>query len=350
MEARRPSPTPEFDRRPEAERPSGALFKRVAVCVDGSEIADAIVHLAAEVAEAFSASLTILRVVEPYPGLDETPIDPLDWSLRQREAQADLDRMRQLAGPDRVAVESELLQGAAAEQICEWTRLHQIDLTVLGSHGERGRSEWSLASTARKLVDGVSGSVLLVPLDGIEADGLCRTYGRVVVPLDGSSSSESALPMATRFATAHDAELLLVHVPPGPVLTRVGPPTAEDLDLEARVVERNQRVAVAYLDQIRARLQESGVRVRVVVATAGDVRTRLARFARREDAGLVVLSAYGQRGPRDIPCGSVAGYLLTHATAPLLVVRERPRHVLRRYAAEAAKRAPHARPPAQVVS
>ncbi len=313
-------------------------------------MADALVRLAARIAEAFGAPLTILRVIEPDPCPDVTPTDPLDWDMRQQEAQADLDRLLQQARLNDVSVQWELLQGAAAEHICEWTRLHQIDLTVLGSHGERGHSAWSLAGTARKLVDGVPGSVLLVPLAGVKPDHSVRACRRIVVPLDCSCSAESVLPMATRLALASQAELVLTHVPPEPDLTRIGPPTTEDLDLEQRIIARNEGVAAAYLDQVRARLQESGVRVRTLVSNAGDVRTRLARLVRREDADLVVLSAYGRRGPRDTPCGNVAGYLLTHATTPLLVFRERPRRVLKRLSEEAATRTTHLRSPAQVAS
>jgi nucleotide-binding universal stress UspA family protein len=168
-----------------------------------------------------------------------------------------------------------------------------------------------------------------------------------MVPLDGSARAESVLPIATRLAKVHDADLLIAHVTPAPELTKVGPLTAQDLELEQRVNARNERVARSYLDQIRARVSEAGVPARTVISRSGDARTGLARLVKRESVDLVVLSAYGRRGPRDIPCGSVAAHLLTHVTAPLLVFRERPRRVLKRLYEEAASRAPSARPPVQ---
>jgi len=308
---------------------------------------ETVVLHAAMVAAAFGAPLTILHVLETESNTGTTPSDPLDWGVRQREGRAYLEKLVSLAGHRKVDVHSELIQGRAAEQICCWTLKHGADLTVLASHGEHGRSEWTLSSTARKLVDAVPGSLLLVPADGARREGSAVGYRRIMVPLDGSARAESVLPIATRLAKAHDAELLIAHVTPAPELTRVGPLTAQDLELEQRVIGRNERVARSYLDQIRARVSEAGLAARTVISSGGDARTGLARLVRREGVDLIILSAYGRRGPRDIPCGSVAAHLLTHVAAPLLVVRERPRRVLKRLSQEAARRAASARPPAR---
>lgn len=324
-----------------------APFRRIAVCADGSEMGEIVVLHAAMVAAGFGVPLTILRVLETESNADTTPPDPLDWGVRQREARAYLDRLVSLACRRDIAVQAQLIQGRAAEQLCRWALQHGADLTVLGSHGEHGRSAWTLSSTARKLVDGAPGSLLLIPAGC--RDGSIARYRRIMVPLDGSPRAESVLPIATRLALAHDADLLIAHVTPAPELTTVGPLTEEDLELERRVLARNERVARSYLDQIRARLWEAGIAARTVISR-GDARSRLARLVRREGVDLVILSAYGRRGPRDTPSGSVAAHLLTHVAAPLLVFRERPRRVMKRLSQEAASRAASARPPAQAAS
>jgi nucleotide-binding universal stress UspA family protein len=138
---------------------------------------------------------------------------------------------------------------------------------------------------------------------------------------------------------------LIAHVTPVPELTKVGPLTAQDLELERRVIARNERIARGYLAQIRARVSEAGLAARTVISRGGNARTGLARLVRREGVDLVILSAYGRGGPRDTPCGSVAAHLLTHVATPLLVFRERPRRVLKRLSQEAARRAASARAP-----
>ncbi len=344
------SPVDTLEPAPDLQRgglTQAAPFRRIAACVDGSEMGERVVLHASMVAAAFGTPLTILRVLETEPNADNTPPDPLDWGVRQREARAHLDRLVSLASHHGVDVQAELIQGRAAEQICCWTLQQGADLTVLGSHGEHGRSEWMLSSTARKLVDGVAGSLLLIPAHGPHRGVDAVRYRRIMVPLDGSARAECVLPIATRLALAHEADLLIAHVTPPPELTRVGPLTAQDLELEQRVIARNERVVRAYLDQIRARVSEAGVAASTVISRGGDPRTRLARLVRREGVDLVILSAYGRRGPRDAPCGSVAAHLLTHVAVPLLVFRERPRRIMRRLSQEATRRAASARPPAQ---
>ena len=337
---------PAADLQPQSPTRSAA-FRRIAVCVDGSEISEILVRHAATLAAAFGTPLTILRVLETEATADNTPSDPLEWGIRQREARAYLEQLVSLAGHRDIDVESELIQGRAAEQICHWVLQRGADLVVLASHGQHGRSEWTLSSTARKLVDAVPGSLLLVPADDDRCEASAARYSRIMVPLDGSARAESVLPIATRLANAHEAELLIAHVTPAAELTRVGPLTAEDLELEQRVVARNQRVARSYLDQIRARMAEAGTVARTVIARGGDVRTGLARLVRREGVNLIILSAYGRRGPRDNPCGSVAAHLLTHVAAPLLVVRERPRRMLRHLSQGSTTHPASARPPSQ---
>lgn len=330
-------------------RTQSSPFRRIAACVDGSDVGEAVVRHASSIAAGFGTPLTLVRVLEPDANIDATPPDPLDWDLRQREARAYLKRLVSLAGQRHADVQSELILGRAAEQICGWALRHGADVTALASHGEHGRCEWKLSGTARKLVDGAPGSLLLVPVDGSRHATGAVVYRRIMVPLDGSARAESVLPMASHLAKLHAAELLIVHVTPAPELTRVAPLSAQDLELEQRVSARNERVARAYLDEIRGRLSAADIAVRTVISRDGDVRARLARLVRREQVDLVILSAYGRHGARDVPCGSVVAHLLTHVAVPLLVVRERPRRILKRLAQDAAMRAA-ARSPAQAAS
>lgn len=301
-------------------------FGRIAACIDESMFAQQVMSHALAVATSLAAPVTLLRVVEPAPS-GGAPLDPLEWEYRCSEARTALARLVEGPQPAPVTVDTEVVEGAAAEQICLWARRNDVALTVLATHGASGKTSWRLASTARKLLDAVPGSVLLVPVDAPPAPA---QYRRVLVPLDGSLRAESVLPLAQRIASAHHAELVLVHVVPVPELTEIRPLDSEDIELRARVVRRNERVAHAYLDQIRARLDDPMLPLRAVVLGGGDARTRLARFITAEGIDLVVLSAHGRSGRTDVPFGSVAGHLIAHLSVPLLIVRQRPASALRR--------------------
>jgi len=340
---------PRRDRRPpRAEKPpkDTASFREILACLDGSELGSGIMPHAHAIARALGGRLTLLHVLETDTHAD--PPDPLDWEIRQREARAHLGGVAAELGELESEVRAELIQGRAAEQICSWVEQHDVDLTVFCSHGARGLTDWDLASTARKLIDRTPGSLLLVPARAAITAGEAR-YRRILVPLDGSPRAESVLPVATRIAAFHKAELLLVHVIPIPEITRTGPLDAEGADLERRVVAHNQRVANAYLERLRARAGRVGSRVRTLVVKDGSVRTRLERVIREERADLVVMSAHGHTGRTESPCGSATEYAVTHATTPLLIVRERTPRSARRIDPSSVRPRDRAAPPGYAI-
>lgn len=332
---------------PGEEPPRGkkSSFGGIVACLDGSELGNGLVPHAQALANALGSPLTLLRVLESDTAAG-APEDPLDWRIRHREARADLKGLAAKTGGGASGVRCELIQGRAAEQICQWARQHDAGITVLCSHGVRGLTDWDLASTARKLVEQLPRSFLLVPGKLTRTHQLPR-YRRILVPLDGSGRAESVLPIAQRIAGAGDGELVLVHIVQTPELFRNGLLEAEGAELERLVIERNHRVASEYLDRVQARIRQSGVRVRVGVVPDGSVRARLARYIREEAIDMVVMSGHGDTGRSDSACGSVALHVLTHATVPILVVREDAPRQMRRVGIAQGRPAP-AHPSTQV--
>jgi nucleotide-binding universal stress UspA family protein len=320
----------------------------VLVCLDRSPLGERVLPHALALARSSSGGqVTLLHVLEADHHAGAVPTDPLAWEIRSAEAQQYLEALAARRRSEKLPIAPVLIQGHAAEQIRDWAATHHVDFTVLSTHGEGGRSEWRLASTTHKLIEGVASSVLLVPADVPPAAGPELSYARVLVPVDGSALAESVLPVAIRIARAHAAELIVAHVVPVPELTRIGPLTSDDLELEQRVLRRNEAVGRAYLDRLRARAAASAVRVRSVLSHGSDVRGELLRIVAHEHVDLVVLSAHGRSGRIAEPCGSVAADLLAHCTIPVLVIRERQRVAgARRLDASAARRRASVRMPA----
>src|ERR1035437_563336 len=299
---------------------SGAAPYRIAACVDTSVMGRKVIAHATAVAKALGAELTLIHVLETR-SVGEIPPDPVEWEIRRREAWNSVER---IVGERDYSVKAQVqvIEGQPAEQIGLWARDHNVDLTVLCTHGENHSTGGDLGNTVRKVLDHATGSLLLVPYSVADTDVV--HYRRILVPLDGSSRAESAVPLAVRLAQAHQGEVVLLHVVPVPELTEVGPLEAEALDLRERLVRRNERVAHEYLDRIRGHVADQGIAVRGLVLRDGDVRRRLARSVVDEAADLVVLSSHGRSGHADVPHGSIAAYQMAHSTTPLLIVRHRP--------------------------
>jgi nucleotide-binding universal stress UspA family protein len=314
------------DRDASADGPSPICH--VGVCLDRSPVGDRIIPHAVALARALGAKLTVLHALEPpHERLEATPTDPLDWEVQRTEARRHLAAVESEHATGDLRVRSEILEGRPAEEIRDWVSSHGVDLTVLASHGASGWTEWRLASTARKLIEGISGSVLLVPAWSVQEPLKDEvTYDHILVPLDGSPRAESVLPLASSVARAHDSELLLLHIVPMPERSCPCPLEAEERDLEQRLVDRNARAAEVYLEGVRTRVAGAGFRVRTRVTVDGDVRGEILRRIAEDHVDLVVLSGHGRGGRSEHAFGSVASFLLEHATAPLLVVREHTAH------------------------
>lgn len=139
----------------------------------------------------------------------------------------------------------------------------------------------------------------------------------ILVPLDGSTFSEYALPIARGFARRYGARLrlALVHVPITSTLIDGVPQASVDIDGRAR--EHEQR----YLDTLAERLRtEDGVDAEAVLLDGPIVGT-LESHVRSVGADLIVMSTHGRGGLSRAWLGSIADGLARRAPVPVLLVR-----------------------------
>jgi nucleotide-binding universal stress UspA family protein len=145
---------------------------------------------------------------------------------------------------------------------------------------------------------------------------------RVLVPLDGSPTSENvlgpALEMLTTLTTHRSGNLHLVHV-------------IDSVSEDHKSHDLTQQ-ATAYLDAIEQRLQDQlaqvgNVTVRKSVIPAFDVADALLDVAETEtDAGgapcdIIMMSTHGRGGIQRWTLGSVTERVLEATKLPLLIVR-----------------------------
>ena len=307
-----------------AGTPAPDAVRHVCICVDGSPVSSWTVPHGLAMARAFGASLTVLRVLElPRANGTQASPYPLEWEMRRSDARRDLGRICEEHQSPNLPIDTVLLEGHVIEEIRQWVSGDGADLAVLCSHGAGGWTKDGLASTAGRLVRDLSVPTVLIPasiLDELPKKKVA--YERILVPLDASPQAEHALPLAVRLAREHGSEMILIHVVPVPELIKPEPLNDEERELERRLIERNTRVAERYLGRLSDQLSHEGVRVRTVL-THDDVRLELMRSIEREQPGLIVLSGHGRSGRTPLRLGSVASFLVEHATAPTLIVRPR---------------------------
>jgi nucleotide-binding universal stress UspA family protein len=138
----------------------------------------------------------------------------------------------------------------------------------------------------------------------------------ILVPLDGSTFAEHALPLAVWIARRAPASLQLVQVHrPVPPADIEGILILDDVELSMRCEEN------AYLDRVAHRLMEETSVPASVALLDGDVATAIQDRATAAGADLVVLSTHGRGTLGRFWLGSVADELVRRLPIPVLLVR-----------------------------
>ncbi len=140
-------------------------------------------------------------------------------------------------------------------------------------------------------------------------------YSHVVLPVDGSSFSEQAIPYALSIVRRAGGRLhvVLVHTP----LARHAADIAVT-PLFGEWEDRFRERETHYLEDLVARLRESGVDA-VATRSEGEVAPKLIERA-KSDADLLVMATHGRGGLERAWLGSVADEVVHHVRLPVLLV------------------------------
>jgi nucleotide-binding universal stress UspA family protein len=140
----------------------------------------------------------------------------------------------------------------------------------------------------------------------------------IIVGVDGSDHSRSALGWAIREAGQHDVPLTVMTVRPAPVrpATRIFW-AVPDLPEDSHNPEFTRKAVRQFVDQAVTETGETAPEITVTVAT-GDAAEELVRAA--HDADLLVVGSRGSGGFAKLLMGSVSSQVTHHATCPVVVV------------------------------
>ena len=144
-------------------------------------------------------------------------------------------------------------------------------------------------------------------------------FHRILIPLDGSTHAEKALPIAVRIAKATGSILTLLQISSlgieyGPYFTRVG-------YLSDRVTKAELAQAQTYLENILQMPLLADIEVHVVAISGLPVSTILA-YTQSQQIDLIVLCSHGYTGMKRWALGSVAGSIARRSPVPVLITRE----------------------------
>jgi nucleotide-binding universal stress UspA family protein len=140
----------------------------------------------------------------------------------------------------------------------------------------------------------------------------------IIVGVDGSDHSRSALGWAMREAAQHHLPLTVMTVRPAPVrpATRIFW-AVRDLPEDRGDEEFARKAIREFADKVATEVGETALEVTVSVAT-GDAAEELVRAS--HDADMLVVGSRGSGGFANLLMGSVSSQVTHHATCPVVVV------------------------------
>ncbi len=284
----------------------------VVVGVDGSPSALDAVRLATIEARWRHCPLKIVHAfIWPWLNVPLGPLQegPTDGGLRHDAERilAEAVAVARETGPS-VSVGTDLITGSPASVLINAAR--DAELVVLGDRGLGGFSGLLLGSVAVQLAAHSPVPVLV-----------CKNYaaslGPIVVGVDGSAASLSALDIAFREADYRHVDVVAVHTWAGLTSSGPGDMLFPVYDLDGVQVDEELVLAEA-LAGLAERYPDVKVRKHVTPGTAA--KTLIALSA---EAQLVVVGSRGRGGFAGLLLGSVSQQVLHHCASPILLVPNR---------------------------
>jgi nucleotide-binding universal stress UspA family protein len=186
-----------------------------------------------------------------------------------------------------VSVQTKLLVGPVTSCICRQT--NYADLVLLGRYDEYTRRRMFVSCSP------LEGTVRQSSCPVMLAGSGARHPRRLLVAVDGSQHSRSALALATRMVREWGCTLSLLTV-------------------------REKQVGSRTLDEAQAYAQEQGVAARCILGKAPPA-AEVLRVEREQEADIILLGAYCHGQAQELIFGGTVHQVLERAECPVVVCR-----------------------------
>lgn len=289
-------------------------YDRLLVPVDGSDASERASAHALAIARLTDATVDFLHVVERGGGL-RSSVNATDADTGGERGRSILAAAERLAEDAAVDVTTELVEGRPADEILDYAAERGSQLVAMGRSGSSGVAGGLLGGVADKVIRAGELPVLVVPRgDGAEPGS--TTYGRLLLPTDGSDASEAAAPHAAALADRFDAT---VHVVSAVDVERAGG-LFDAGGVPEEYVENLEEDAGRDVDAMVERLAEYDDLPVETAVVRGSPHEAIEDYATDEGVDVVVMGAHGRSGVRRWVLGSVTDRVLRSVDVPVLVV------------------------------
>jgi nucleotide-binding universal stress UspA family protein len=276
---------------------------RILVPLNGDDIDDEALPYVRRFARREDARITLLHVLPDLSAREQAFIN------QQRDhACQGLETFRARLDHVPAAVRTEVRMGEPVSEIVRMAALLPADLILMPTHARKGIERLITGSVAEHVMRQAHAPLLLPPLTGgrPEDRDIEHLFDRILVPIDGTGSGYSIIPLVVDFARFYGSEVILFHD------YRSFSDNGEALD-HGNIDER--------IEDYRALLGYAGISVSLQSASSGRPAEQILDAVSGSNPDVIAMATHGRTGLDRLTKGSVVEYVLRNATRPLLVCR-----------------------------
>ncbi len=296
------------------------MYTRMLIPLDGSKLAEQVLPYARFLARTLSIPVELLQAADPealslLTDPEHSRYADTIWADKLRVGNDYLEAIARSFRGSRVQCSVE--KGVAEDVVIDKAATDENTLIVMATHGRSGIQRWLLGSVADKVLHGSTNHMLLVrATDEGKTDGEAILKA-VVVPLDGSTLAEKALPYVEELAKKIPFKVILLRA------YALSPSVTGDEygTYMEELMNQIESEARDYLTTKVAEAKQKGLKDVVSVVKFGYGADEIITLARDTADNLVAMCTHGRSGVKRWVLGSVTERVVRHSGDPVLIIR-----------------------------
>jgi nucleotide-binding universal stress UspA family protein len=327
------------------------MMRHILIPLDGSDLAERAIPVAARIAKATDGSeISLVRIVRAAAEIELAAANAATWApaadeKEKQDAKTYLHTVAERPELVGITVTERIYAGPPAATLLLAAKSLGVDLIVMTSRGRSGITRWLMGSVAEEIARESSAPTLILRAEkDDQAAHASALGGAALVPVDGSPVAETAIEPAVRLAVALAGDggktsLHLLYVVQPLPLTATAPlgygvqgGTMASLDTEMGLVKEGEtylqdlskRVGEAYAGALGVSITWTslyGADIAGDILAAAEGTLEAASKSQPARADFIAMATHGHGGLRRWVMGSVTDRVLHATTHPMLIVR-----------------------------
>ena len=285
------------------------MYESILVGFDESQYSKAALIEAANWTKRHGGKVILVHAV--YFDPEEFGIAPAQLEKRLRVGEKMCIQTKEMLTSEfGIEVQSLICEGDPPTVIVDIAREKKADLIVLGTYGRRGLKRLLMGSVTSQVIVNSPTDVLVVKKPCAECGG---EYKSILVPFDGSVSSQKAINRACQLSSIDNADVTALYIIP----------RYEEMveffrseSIKKSLLREAQKIT----DEAKRIASTSGASIKVEILE-GHPAEQIIETVKNLKNDLIVMGSYGWRGINKAIIGSTAERVIIDAPCPILVVR-----------------------------